>query len=354
MIDIRSVYGEEYASSDYSVLLINLGSPKSPKVSDVRKYLDEFLMDERIISMAYFWRSLLVRGAIIPLRVKRSAGNYETIWDKEDEVFPLIKNTACICKNLSEQLQVPVAMAMRYAEPSMDDALLGLSKLQTKKVIVLPLYPHYTRSSFETAAVHCLKRNEILGLNLNLKILGAFYAEDSYRKALADSVRPYLEEPFDKLVVSMHGIPLSHLDEACRYNNGHRGHCLNREHQTKHADECYRLQCESTVDFLQSDLGLKDEQIELTYQSRVGLHEWMRPYMVERIEELPQEGVKRVVVVSPCFICDCLETLQEIDMAYREKFLANGGERFTYINCFNDSPIFIDVLTNIITQSLEN
>ncbi len=344
---IPSLYGSHYTSQEV-ILLINLGSPQSPKVSDVQTFLDEFLMDEHIINIKYFWRALLVKGIIIPLRKKRSAQNYSMIWDKEKKCFPLPSQTSKLAQNLSELIKKPVALAMRYGQPTMDQALQQIKELSPKKVTVLPLYPQYTSSSFETALVHCQKRNEALQLNLNLELKGAFYNHKIYRVCLANSVRPYLAQDFDKLVISMHGIPLSHLEESCRRNNGLRGHCMTHQHNDEHANECYRLQCEETVNFLQEDLNLKDEQIELSYQSRVGRHEWIKPYTINRIAELPHEGIKKILIVSPGFICDCLETLQEINIAYRNLFFENGGESFTYIPCLNSSPAFVSSLSEIL------
>ncbi len=348
-IAIQSLYGSHYPS-DYAVLLINLGSPKSPHIKDVKTYLKEFLMDKRIIGLPYPIRAFLVKCVVVPSRAKYSSKNYETIWDKKDQSFPLIRNSARIANELSKQIQAPVALAMRYAEPSMSKVLKSLKQLAPKKVIVLPLYPHYTASSFETAAEHCLKTNKDLGLNLNLEVLGAFYNHKTYRKVLAESIKPYLTQDFDKLIVSMHGIPISHLNKPCQANNGNRKHCLNTVHSPAEARQCYRLQCETSVQFLKEDLGLRDEQVELVYQSRVGHTEWIKPYLVERISELPKEGVKKLLIVCPGFVCDCLETLQEIDMAYRKTFLDNGGKSFTYIPCLNDSPDFISTLSKIIKK----
>ncbi len=349
-IEIKSLYGSNF-TSDEAVLLINLGSPKSPKLADVRSYLDEFLMDEYIISMPYLFRALLVKGLIVPTRTKYSAKNYETIWDKEAQSFPLIQNTAKIAQQLSSEIRKPVALAMRYGEPSMDKALKELKAIAPKKVIVLPLYPHYTQSSFGTAIRHCIKRNKALGLGLNLKIAKAFYNEQSYRQALAESIKPYLKKNFDKLIVSMHGIPISHLETACREKNAYHKHCLERVHSQTEAEQCYRLHCETSVQYLKEDLELSDEQIELAYQSRIGHTEWIKPYLAERILDLPKENCKKILVVCPGFVCDCLETLQEIDITYRKTFLDNGGTSFTYIPCLNSSPSFIETLRKIISQN---
>lgn len=346
---INNIYGADYPSSR-AILLVNLGSPASPHVNDVKKYLTEFLMDERVISIGYFWRSLLVKGIIAPRRSPYSAKNYSKIWEKEYQTFPLIRHSATIAEALSQQMSCPVGLAMRYGAPSMDNTLIELSKLNISEIITIPLYPHYTRSSYETAAVYALERNKQLKLDLNLKLLPPFYAHPLYRKLIADSIRPYLEEPFDRLIVSLHGIPLSHLSAVCRQENGKTSNCLNRPHTHAEQAVCYRLHCETTVSQLQKDLQLKPSQIELVYQSRLGRHEWMRPYFSERIKTLTQEGVQKVLVVCPGFICDCLETIHEIDVEYREEFMRHGGKSFTYIPCLNSEPAFISCLGKIIDE----
>ncbi len=350
-IKVQSLYGSNY-SSEKAILLINLGSPKSPKLDDVRSYLDEFLMDKHIIDIPYLFRALLVKGIIVPNRTKYSAKNYETIWNEEEENFPLVTNSAEIAENLSQALSCPVALAMRYGEPSMNKALYALKELHPQKVEVLPLYPHYTQSSFGTAVAHCLERNKKLGLGLNLEIISAFHKHQSYRQVLAESIRPYLEQDFDKLIVSMHGIPLSHLERSCRKHNGLTTHCLNTPHSVEEEKMCYRLQCEESLKYLQEDLGLSSKKIELVYQSRLGRNEWIKPYLSERIKALPQEGSKKILVVCPSFICDCLETLQEIDISYHQVFLENGGESFTYIPCLNSKPYFISALKSILTETI--
>lgn len=349
-VKIQSLYGAEHRSSR-AILLINLGSPASPEVADVKRYLTEFLMDERVISISYFWRTLLVKGIIAPRRSPYSAKNYSYIWEDEHKTFPLIRHSATIAQELSRQLSCPVALAMRYGTPLMDEALQTLATLGVTEVITIPLYPHYTRSSYETAAVYALERNKRLGLGLNLKLLPPFYAHPLYRRLLADSIRPYLDRPFDKLMVSLHGIPLSHLSAVCRQENGATDNCLNRPHTHAEQAVCYRLHCETTVAQLQEDLDLEPWQIELVYQSRLGRHEWMKPYFSERIKTLTKDGVRRVLVVCPGFICDCLETIHEIDVEYREEFMHSGGVSFTYIPCLNSSPEFISCLSEMIEEA---
>lgn len=349
---IRTLYGAEYAPSKRAILLINLGSPRSPEVKDVREYLTEFLMDEHVISIPYLFRALLVKGIIAPRRSPYSAVNYRKIWDEETQTFPLILHTARLAEGLSKEMKLPVAMGMRYGEPSTSAALQEISFLEgIEEVSVLPLYPHYTRSSFQTAEEHVYREAKRLGVKYKFRRIEPFYAHPSYRAVLADSIRPSLSEPFDKLIVSLHGIPLSHVDQTCGEDNGNPTHCYDRadSHTPREAAICYRLHCESTVQYLKNDLGLEQNKVELVYQSRLGWHPWLKPYMKDRVAEWANEGYKRLVVVCPGFICDCLETYYEIDEEYHEEFLASGGILFRCVPCLNSSPAFIKVLAEIVS-----
>ncbi len=266
-VPIQPLYGAKQGAQE-GVLLINLGSPASPSVADVRSYLETFLMDERVISIAPFWRSLVVRRIIGSRRAPRSASNYAKIWDAESGTFPLVRSSARLAHELSIRLEKPVGLAMRYGKPEMDEALLALQGLGVQRIKLLPLYPHYTRSSFETAVVHALERAKALGVEAELEIVPPFYNDKLYRQVLAGSIRPYLEEPFDKLIISMHGIPMTHLSRPCQASNGDRHRCLEHQHSPQEQMTCYRLHCESTYTYLCQDLGLAPSKWSLSI--RVG------------------------------------------------------------------------------------
>lgn len=315
-------------------------------------YLKTFLMDERVMSLSVFWRTLLVKGLIVPRRAKYSAANYRAIWDAESESFPLVRHSSALAAALSSRMSRCVGLAMRYSEPAMDETLEQLVAAGIRQLYVLPLYPHYTRSSFETAAVHALERNRALGLGLEMRVLDAFYDHPAYRQVLADSIRPYISPEIDKLVISMHGIPLSHLSGPCRIDNGNTKRCRTELHAPQQSATCYRLHCESSAEFIREDLGLSADRVELVYQSRLGRHEWMRPYFSDRVKDWAKEGAKRIAVVCPGFICDCLETIHEVDVEYKEEFLASGGEELRYIPCLNSSEAFVSVLEQLIKEQV--
>lgn len=352
-ISIQSIYGASYRKSR-AVLLINLGSPDSPAVQDVASYLTTFLMDEHVIGISPFWRSLLVKRIITPRRAPQSAKTYRLIWDEETESFPLVRHTAHIARELADQLELPVAMAMRYGKPEMTEAITALMALERiTEVIVVPLYPHYTRSTFLTAVEYAQSVADKLGATFRMNVIRPFYDHPIYRQVLANSIKPYLDQPYDRLVVSFHGVPISHIEEPCRENNGTPHHCYHRrdDHGMDHRDTCYRLHCESTAQFLIEDLAIPRERVELVYQSRLGWHPWLKPYMKGRVPLWPKEGHKRVVVVCPGFVCDCLETLYEIDHEYHEEFKKAGGLSFVYVPCLNSSADFVGVLAQIVQET---
>ena len=241
------LFGAEFPAGR-ATLLLNLGSPDSPSVPDVRDYLRTFLMDRRIIGISYPLRYFLVHHLVVPRRAPKSAAHYRTIWDADAQNFPLISHSASIAQQLAELRREPVAVGMRYGHPGTGEALEALAALpDIEEVVIVPLYPHYARSSYETAVAFTLEEIRRLGLRpMRLRLQAPFYGETAYRTALADSVREYLTEPFDRLIISMHGIPLSHIPKACREHNGHSTHCADRRtwHERHGEEDCYRLQCE--------------------------------------------------------------------------------------------------------------
>ena len=335
--------------------MLNLGSPDTPETPDVASYLHTFLTDRRVVGLSKSIRHFLVDRIIVPRRAPKSAANYRTIWDEEKQSFPLIDHTASLAEQLAEHQQCPVAVGMRYGNPSTASALTALtSRSEIEEVLILPLYPHYARSSYETAVAFVFEEAKRLQLRpLRFLLTPAFYDDPSYRAVLAEHVREHLPETFDKLIVSMHGIPTSHIPAPCRAHNGDTSHCLDRAHwHQEHGEaDCYRLQCETTRHTLADDLSLPQRQVELVYQSRLGFHTWLKPYMSRRIGQFVPEGSEHLVVVCPGFVCDCLETIQEIDDYYRGKFLASGGKSFTYIPCLNSSPAFVGALSELVTKT---
>lgn len=331
------------------ILLINLGSPDSTNVSDLRKYLDEFLMDERVIDKSWLMRALLVKGIIVPFRAPKSAEAYKKIWTSEGS--PLIVYTQKLKRALQEKIEEPVEIAMRYGNPSAEYALNKLLKENPliEEVIVVPLYPHYAMSSYETAvedvkAVY--KKNKY---SFKISYVSPFYENPGYLEALAENIRPYLNQPYDQILFSYHGVPGRHI----RKSDVTGCHCLQTENccetdSPAHA-HCYRHQIRTTTRLVTEILNIPANKYSISFQSRLGKG-WLTPFTDIRLEEMPKEGIKNLLILCPAFVSDCLETLEEIAMRGKEIFMDAGGESFTMIPCLNTNPLWVKALTEMISE----
>lgn len=334
------------------VLLLNLGSPASTAVADVRAYLKEFLLDERVIDAPAPIRNLVVRGMILPFRPKKSAEAYEEVWTEEGS--PLIVTSRRQQALLAADRDFTIELAMRYGSPSTPEAIRSLSERGVTQLLIIPLYPQYAMSSYETAVVHAMDALRKYAPQIRPSIVQPFYNDPDYIDALVQSAAPYLEKNFDRLLFSFHGIPERHL----RKSDCSHSHCLSRPDcceiaHPAHAT-CYRHQCFTTAHAFAERAGLERSQYEISFQSRLGRDPWLKPYTDYRLEELPKEGVKKLLVISPAFVSDCLETLEEISMQGRDSFLQAGGEFFEQIPCLNDHPAWIGWLASRIDHWLQN
>lgn len=333
-----------------AVLFVNLGSPDSTSVKDVRRYLAEFLMDKRVIDIPALPRFMLVRGIIVPLRAPKSAHKYETIWESEGS--PLVNITKRLTTKFSQASNIPTYMAMRYGNPSPKNTLKEIAQdhPQLQELVVVPLYPHYAMSSYETAVEHVKEAFNDGKYRFKLNIIKPFYNHPSYIKALANSIKPYLTHPFDKILFSYHGIPERHVTKSDTTGC----HCLKSENccstpSVAHAT-CYRHQVKETTKLVALELGLDEDKYTLSFQSRLGQAKWLQPYTAEVLAELPAKGAKNILVVCPAFVSDCLETLEEINIEGRDSFLNAGGESFRSIPCLNDSAEWIEALRGMIGE----
>jgi ferrochelatase len=324
---------------------MNLGSPGSTEVDELRKYLNEFLTDKRVID-SWFVRNILMRNVIIPKRAPESAKAYRTIWTENGS--PLIQFTHELAEKLQKEVTEPVSVAMRYGKPSMESAFVSLiNKIpHLEEVIAIPLYPHYAMSSYETAVEHAkeIHRRKKYGFNLNF--IAPFYQDPDYIHAMAENMKPWLQKDFDHLLFSFHGIPERHLIKS---DPTHQ-HCL----QTKdccsvfsvaHAT-CYRHQCLTTMNLVAAELALPNNKYSFSFQSRLGKKPWLKPYTDFRFQDMPSEGIKKLVVICPAFVSDCLETLEEIEIRGKESFLSSGGEEYNMIPCLNTHPLWVRTLAN--------
>lgn len=333
---------------------MNLGSPDSTSVKDVRKYLNEFLMDERVIDKPWLARLLLVRGIIVPFRAPKSAEAYRTIWWKEGS--PLIVLSKQLQAAVQEKTDWPVTLSMRYGAPNPEAAYEDLLKRapDLEEVVLVPLYPHYAMSSFETAVEHMKEPHKRKKYGFSLKVVPPYYKHPAYINALAESMRPYLQEDFDQLLFSYHGIPERHVYKT----DPTQKHCMQVENccfkSSASHPTCYRHQVTITSELVAKKLGLKKEQWQQSYQSRLGRDPWLLPSTQTRLPELPGESVKNLVVVCPSFVSDCLETLEEIEMVGKEDFIKNGGEKYRYIPCMNTSALWVDTVLQLVKETQQD
>lgn len=330
------------------LILMNLGSPDSTAVPDVKRYLTEFLMDERVIDKPYLLRTILVKGIIVPFRSPKSAEAYEQIW--WDEGSPLVVITERQKATLAQKTEMPVSISMRYGNPTPEAAYETLLQRHPdlEQVILFPLYPHYAMSSYETAVEHMKAAKKQLGYQFELKVVPPFFDHPAYIQALAQTMRPYLQDDFDQLLFSYHGIPERHLAKADP--SGKHPVCTGDctpEKGFGH-DTCYRFQVTRTTALVTEALGLDKSRYQQSYQSRLGRDPWLKPSTQTVVPEMPARGIKKLKVVCPSFVSDCLETLEEIEMRAKEDFIGSGGTDFEYIPCMNTDAHWIDAMLEII------
>jgi ferrochelatase len=327
-----------------AVLLVNLGSPDSPSVPDVRRYLREFLGDERVLDLPAAARWLLLEGIILRTRPKKSAHAYATVWTKDGS--PLIAMSRRVRDTLAAALgpDTPVYLAMRYGNPSIASVVGQLAADGVKEILLFPQYPHYAMSSWETVVVRVMEEVAQQCPTLRVTTVQPFYADADYIDALKAVAAPFLAEGYDHLLFSYHGLPVRHMKKA----DSSRAHCqvvanccetCSPAHAT-----CYRAQCFATTRALAQRAQLDPARFSISFQSRLAGEPWLEPFTDAEFQRLPKVGVKNLVVICPAFVTDCLETLEEISERGRDDFLAAGGEKFRQIPCLNDHPAFIDFL----------
>ena len=329
------------------VLLINLGSPEHNNLASVKKFLREFLNDKFVINLPKFIRNLIVNLFIIPFRSKKTLKAYNSIWINTKS--PIIKNTESIGTKLEKLISAPVEIAMRYQKPTIEKALKKLSVNGCNEITAIPLYPHYAMSSSLTTIDRIKELNVKLGTNLKINIIESFYNDDRYIKALAENIRKNIPGNLDFLLFSYHGIPSNHLlkmDPA-------KTHCLKSndccELESEAKRYCYKAQVLETSRLCSSYLSLQDNEWGVSFQSRLWPG-WIKPWTDVELERIPKLGKKNIAVVCPAFVADNLETLEEINMRGRKKFLEAGGESFTYIPCLNSNNLFLDCLKGLINN----
>jgi len=352
------------AKSKTGVLIINLGTPQSSSVTDVRKYLREFLMDARVIDIPLWRRFLLINLIIAPFRAPKSAKAYRELWTPQGS--PLKVHGQKLEGLLQEALgaDFEVKLAMRYQTPGIKSVLSHFKNKGFKRLIVIPLYPQYASSSSGSTIEEVMNELKAWEVVPEIRMISQFYEHPLFIKAFAQIGQKYMAQErlnsnvipanagnqYDHYLFSYHGLPehqilKSSCDQYCRL-----GDCcsvLNAKNQY-----CYRAQCFETTRLLVKALGIKKEDYTICFQSRLGKTPWIKPYTDEVIKQLPARGIKKVLVFSPSFVADCLETTIEIGVEYKKLFLEHGGERWLLAESLNAHPIWVDCLKQMVLSSV--
>lgn len=327
------------------ILLVNLGTPDSPHPKDVYRYLIEFLTDERVIDFPWLPRQLLVRGLIVPFRYRQSARSYRAIWTEEGS--PLMVYGQRVKTMLQTRMKegVVVELAMRYQNPSLKSVIDKLLRQGVDHLVVLPLFPQY--ASATTGSVHervmkILSQYQVIP---KITLINNFATHPAYIEALCETAKDYDIAAYDHILFSFHGLPKRHVVKADQ-----QGHCQKKnECCLVHCDKnrnCYSAQCYATAQHLAQALSI--ENYSICFQSRLGKDPWLEPFTSEVIQQLAKQGKKKVLVFCPSFVCDCLETIYEIGVEYKEEFLHAGGEKLDFVRGLNDHPKWIEALENIL------
>lgn len=322
------------------LLLINLGTPKSPTVSDVRLYLREFLSDPRVIDLPTIARYILLYGVILPFRPKKTAKAYQSIWTSTGS--PLLVNSLLLTDKLKNYLgdSYEIALGMRYGQPTLTQALKLLS--DCSDITVLPLYPQYSSAATGSSIEACLKKIAVKNSHPNLKIIRDFFQNPAFIAAQAEIINPFLSH-HDYLLFSYHGLPERHLKQT-----GCLSVCeIECPLPTLKNQTCYKAQCTATTQALANKLNLSADKFSMSFQSRLGRTPWIKPYTDLVLPELAKKGIKRLAIACPSFVADCLETLEEIGLRAKEQWLELGGEELTLVPCVNASDNWIKAIVEI-------
>lgn len=332
------------------VLLGNLGSPKSSSLKDVRKYLREFLGDPYVIDFPWLLRKLIIELIVVPFSSKRSAHSYASIWTPQGS--PLIVNSTLTAQALEKKMSIPVAVGMRYQTPSLRDGIQQLLDRGVTQIIFIPQYPHQSMSTTDTMVKKFAEEFQYLGvLPSQARITRAFFDHELYIQSLAAKIQQAQKQySWDHLLFSYHGVPGRHIHKPHKsFGHSHLTlqDCL--EEDSPCWSYCYLHQVNCTTRLVAQQLNINQSEYSISYQSQLN-RSWLAPFTDEQVKQLGKKGVKRLAVISPSFVSDCIETLEEINIALRKTFLDAGGKEFFYIPCVNDSKEYVQMLQDLVTK----
>lgn len=331
-----------------AVLLINLGTPDAPSPAKVGKYLTQFLNDKRVIDINPIGRFILVNLIIVPFRSFKSSKLYQAIWTKDGS--PLLLNSVALKEKLQQKLgsDYVVELAMRYQSPSIKTALEKLREQRPDKIHILPLYPQHASSSTGSTIEEVLHQIKCWEVIPNLNIVSKFYDHPKFIQALVNEAKKHNVNDYDHVLFSYHGLPERQIRKASAHYGGNTcqmGACCNAI--TKNNQYCYRANCFETTRQLVKGLNIPEHKYTTAFQSRLD-NKWLQPFSDKVVTELAKKGAKKLLVFSPAFVADCLETIYEIGTEYEEIFQHNGGEKITLVNSLNSNEDWVEAVKGII------
>ena len=345
------------------ILLINLGTPDSPKTSDVRRYLTEFLNDPRVIDINAVGRFFLVNGIIVPFRAPKSAKIYKELWQLWGGQSPLLMYGNKLKELVQQKFQAEnctVELAMRYQNPSLDDVLARMEQARYDQIIILPLFPHYASSSTGSAVEKTLKLIRKWWTVPEIKIVSHFFDHPGYIDAFVDRARQYLTPDavakhgplggYDHVMFSYHGLPERQIEKVHPERTCAQCNCPEKFNASQ--SHCYRNECYQTTRLIAEKLGIPKDKYTVSFQSRLGRTPWLTPYSDKVVEDQAKGGAKKLLAFSTAFVADCLETSIEIGHEYQGIFTANGGEKVQLVESLNDSPVWVNAVCEMIKERL--
>jgi ferrochelatase len=335
------------------VLLIQLGTPDSPSVSDVRSYLSEFLNDPRVIDIPFLLRAILVNGIIVPFRAPKSAKVYKELWELGDGKSPLLTHSLKLQSLLQEEFkdqEVTFELAMRYKNPSLDTVLERMRKANYDRIVILPLFPQYASASTGSAVEKAMNIIRKWWVIPEIKVISQFYDNDGYLNSIVDNAKQFDLSQYDHILFSYHGLPERQVDKV--YDGSDL--CQDQPCESainEHNKFCYKATCYATTRLIAERMGLQENQYTVCFQSRLD-KKWLTPFSDKVVEEWARKGAKKLLVFSPAFVADCLETLIEIGDEYQEIFEEHGGEKVQLVPSSNTHPLFVKGLRALLEKEL--
>ncbi len=332
------------------LLLLNVGTPDTPRKNNVRRYLTQFLNDKYVIDLPWLFRKLLVNGIIVPFRTNTSVQIYEQLWAKHGRILDTITQSLTAKLQKHFQGKLTVKYAMRYGNPSIVKAVQEMQAEGFEEVLLFPLFPHNAMSTRTTAIRESEKQLQKAGVNLKVKILPTFFDNPHFIKGVVAQLGERNWQEYDYILFSYHGLPNRHIRKAHKeigYPLKGKQICNANEPYSEQHFGCYKAECYETSRLLSQEIGIPKEKYSTAFQSRLS-KDWLRPFSDETIQELAKNGAKKVLVFTPAFVIDCLESVNEIGEEYAEDFYKAGGEQLDLVPCLNDSDEMIKLVENLV------